>query len=1663
MLTTKILPTRDSSGLHKTAKMNRKSTLKTESGQSILTKALQQPLILAPTTANSTGRYRRCPNSPTSSLATCDSDLAENLDSRNFPDHLGCGEVFTWHCEGEFYAVECRLCDDHPLCPLSEFPLHMEAWHTEWTGRLTIDGEELEADSNDGDEQENTSGLSEEIGEEEQEEGDYDEEHNDLYHVLALTNQNNEDSGLCEYDHDEPNAPTLGTAYDEDEHHQRLLEPFEQVLIEQEVAEEQQQQQQQQQHHQHQHPPQQEIVEDHNEEESHESQINENSAVEQRGVAITPRGGEEDQLVAELVVTDVKTNNTTVLTAAPQTQQQTNSFQNRKSKQYPTESGSCAAAGGGETLERKPDFSPSIVKEEYSLREYNVESELREFILKITGEPQTPTTNTNNSNSDGEILHAASQVMAQKEKDPLSSSSSFCCCWDKNKHDHQHEQQQHQHHCPKESCIGKPELKTLTGEIKKEPEQVKQDLKQKQQIKREEAEEEDEVEVPIPIILETCKDSILEEKVEAPTPISSPPLPTIPEETNTAARWAPSRKRKCRRNSQTIGNVAKPAPSKYLSSYQKFLETTATTAEVEPEINSSPEPENEPKRRRTYSRACKKSTPSAKIQKATEELQINTNLDQGGKVEEEAAAAGPQIPYNFLTPSQSEISSASSPNSEKSQKIHELVKQCERIAREHNSSSSSSASSASSTISSISNKTRELRRQTNNRHRRSLTPVEVCDIQPTVPLNDHLLNIYDESNGGNMSPQSLSEHLESLACSLLDCDEFPDDDDRSVASTTLTGENLFESSPPSPASPRTEEEHFEFHEPREKLNKIHVMKLIELYKQQTRLWDQSHTEFCEPHLCRQSWEYITERWNAFCDRKFHITEVRIRISTLCQRYLKERERIQRNGDREENIKFPYYKELSFLEQHRSLQKRREVYEQQNDKILDIYQRHLILWHVRYYKVRQVKERNKAFQSISVELKNHGIYLSSSGVQKRIRSLRKCYRLEKIRYLRAQVEKTEFVPTFKHYAKMQFLEKHIEPFVCRLCGKIFESLPPFKDHVETSSHGNILEEEDDEELEILATTNSLASTTSPDTILCGNNGQFEISMQAGNQNSVNLFIKPLPPQGVNTISAHNQHPTTLCDSTISGLPTDDQLMEGIIQTVSNDDDFVPQTLDTYVHSYEDQGDVTAFLESAANNIGNATQILTASDQQCTEDPVAVFNENLPKILGRRRSTKPKSSDVVDDECHSGDGDAQCARLSDDEIRLMISVYRRYRQLWDPNHLDYNTRSLRRQAWFSLTSEFNKILHRNFSWRSLYRKLIDYAKYYKKLVAEQSPGDIKWAFYKDLTFLDDVIGVSNEMGKSIHDRSVTLKLIEIYKDLPQLWNTRDPDYNKRPVKQRNINIVYNRLIEGTNKQISPERIKNRIIELRTQYRADKKKRIRCLNNKQKFFPDFEYYEEFNFIDAHIDPFECEFCGMDFKKLKDFNCHLRKEHEPKRRKFRGKGGDEASSSQNLDNVCHICGAKFSNRGNLGHHLIRHEGVRNFACTMCPKKFFNSHSLKIHVRSHTKECPYVCEKCGLSFVNASKLNQHVLRHTGKKDFKCDHCPKAFFTAFERDRHTRWHLNIRDKNCPICGKSFVKGSSYYAHLMLHSDTKRFKCDSCDKQFSQYAGLYKHRKRYHSP
>ncbi|XP_017869493.1 PREDICTED: uncharacterized protein LOC108618099 [Drosophila arizonae] len=765
-----------------------------------------------------------------------------------------------------------------------------------------------------------------------------------------------------------------------------------------------------------------------------------------------------------------------------------------------------------------------------------------------------------------------------------------------------------------------------------------------------------------------------------------------------------------------------------------------------------------------------------------------------------------------------------------------------------------------------------------------------------------------------------------------------------------------------------------------KLTSQHVKKLIELYQSHPRLWDQSHPEFRDVDRGRESWHQITDAWSAHCGRSFSVTDVRIRISTLCQRFLKQRERLAAEGELEDCAKFVHYDQLRFLCEQQSLLNRQEHIAHENRKLLEIYEHYPILWHNAHKRLRcteTVRKRHEAHRGLQLALRMCGVKLSGIAMQRRLLSLRKRYRLEKIRYLHSIVEgkQGEFVSSFEHYAEMEFLHKHIDPYVCAACGKIFENLVSHQAHVQGNCEEQPLKE------------------TPP-------------AMEQECQQQLEKDKEPEQLELVEQVQPVDQ-------------PLEELSMPSLAAAVLQPD-----------YPREE------LTETSSEESPNSTSLQLRM------------------------------------------------RLSVELTHKLIELYRQHPNLWDPNHLDYHTRKLRRQAWHSIAAQLNAVSGgsaagavagaasgRRFSWQMLHRKLTDYIKYYRRerqreaLAVEGEGAGTRWGFYEAFSFLDDVVPINRALQKSLQQRDSNLKIIQVYQSYEQLWCTTHPDYTKRKQRLRHLESLCTRLQEECNLQITVERLKSRLIEFRCQYRQCKEARQEALKRGESWLPSYEYYAPLQFLELHVSPFGCDQCSASFKRRSDYLRHQHNVHaeqlQPQqlrqRRRTKCSGGSAVANP--LEHICHICAMKFSLRSSLQAHLRRHLGQRTHCCSECPKKFFNSTSLRVHQRSHTKELPYVCEHCARGFVNASKLNQHVKRHTEKRDYPCNRCDKAFYTAHERDRHLRAHLNIRDKVCPYCGRAFVVGSAYYAHLNLHRGEKRYSCTSCGQRFAQYAGLYKHRKR----
>ncbi|SPP89645.1 uncharacterized protein LOC117591180 [Drosophila guanche] len=840
-----------------------------------------------------------------------------------------------------------------------------------------------------------------------------------------------------------------------------------------------------------------------------------------------------------------------------------------------------------------------------------------------------------------------------------------------------------------------------------------------------------------------------------------------------------------------------------------------------------------------------------------------------------------------------------------------------------------------------------------------------------------------------------------------------------------------------------------------RLTTQHVNQLIELYRAEPRLWNQSHSQFHDTDLCRKSWRRITDAWSVHCGRRFTVTDVRIRVSTLCQRFIKQRERLEADGELDEAVKFVHYDQLGFLCEQQALLKRQQHFVRENRKLIELYEHYPIFWHNAHKRLRCadiVRGRHEALRDLQLALRLSGINLSSLVIKRRLQSLRKRYRLEKIRYLHCVVEgkQSEFVAGFEHYEEMEFLHKHIDPYVCAVCGKIFENLASHQAHVQSNCHIQMGMDFGSEK-EAAEGENEKVEQSEP---VQGREQDVDFHiLQDLQHEEYPRQVEQNFPQAENLLPVEDLLPT----KNMQQPPVTPQVQENKdILKLEN----IPQMIELVGNLREAQADEsTSIEEETVCSTPDREQeriIISSLSETCSASEL----EALPSVAPSELEQKENSA----------------VRMSRQQALKLIKLYRANVCLWDPNHLDYHTRKHRRLAWQRVTDELNRSEctgpGQRYSWQMLHRKITDYTKYYRRERQRDQETKLgeettRWNFYEEFRFLNDVLPISSEIQKTLSQRDSTLKIIAVYQSYAQLWCTDHPDYTKRRQRQRQLESLCTRLQEESNLQITVERLKGRLIEFRCHYRQCKEARIAALKKAETWNPEYEYYEQLRFLELHVSPFVCPRCTASFKRRTDFLQHERNVHVDQEKALNGEYGfvrrrrrrTDKDSPNDLANVCHICGLKFSLRNSLLAHLRRHLGQRTHICPECPKKFFNSTALRVHQRSHSKELPYVCEHCARGFVNASKLNQHVKRHRNQRDFPCNRCDKAFYTAHERDRHIRAHLNIRDKVCPHCSRAFVVGSAYYSHLNLHRSEKRYSCANCGRRFAQYAGLYKHRRR----
>ncbi|XP_053951925.1 uncharacterized protein LOC128859176 [Anastrepha ludens] len=782
-----------------------------------------------------------------------------------------------------------------------------------------------------------------------------------------------------------------------------------------------------------------------------------------------------------------------------------------------------------------------------------------------------------------------------------------------------------------------------------------------------------------------------------------------------------------------------------------------------------------------------------------------------------------------------------------------------------------------------------------------------------------------------------------------------------------------------------------------------------------------------------------------------------------------------------------------------------------EKLIEIYEKFPELWHKQHKIDLKSETQAKAYRSISLELKQHGINLKPHAVQRRLNMLRKRCRLAKLEELKSHLEGQPYTTSFEFYERLRFLKEHIEPQLCKICNRICKdatkccassegNMPQNGEYMHNKENKERVEEKEDAEAEKVSEKKENTEVAKNDEeikfLQCMSSEQvsFEVAMEnvagmppaktlaanklecCGNELEIEMpKIGSAYPAQTDTKTFQqnegNLEATEIAAPTLvvpSGYHTNAE-MEPMVEKRNkirkrNKIEILEVIELPRAYNFNTQEPEVSTSTMSANVSNSPLDVVGMADEKMVSEEYDSSNGDsgiLRDLDDQNEVEADNDADIIETESF--------ARLTPDQTHKLIRLYEQYPMLWDPDHADFSTRERRRNAWRQMTSQLNSHFQMRYTWTTVHRKMHDYVKYYKRerQRIEVEGGGTRWCFYDDFAFLGQVLTEqASDAPKLLLTKQQNQKIIKVYDEYPQLWNTQHTQFKRRCLRQGLFKSMSDKLRDAHNINISPLKLKQRIVEFRCTYRIEKERRFAAEQQGEIYKPCYEYYELLNFLDPHVAPFICPKCGVQYKKHTEIERHMRKEHSNKSRRkvdssTRTPETVPEKKAAALANVCHICGMSFTMLRNLKCHLKRHTNQRTHACAKCPKKFFDAATLRLHERSHTKSRPFICDQCGACYVSGSKLNQHIKRHSNQRDHPCELCGKAFYTAFECERHMRTHMNIREKVCPICGKDFGAGSSYYAHMLLHSDVKRYKCKMCCQQFAQFAGLYKHRRRHH--
>ncbi|KAL0880699.1 hypothetical protein ABMA27_001915 [Loxostege sticticalis] len=159
----------------------------------------------------------------------------------------------------------------------------------------------------------------------------------------------------------------------------------------------------------------------------------------------------------------------------------------------------------------------------------------------------------------------------------------------------------------------------------------------------------------------------------------------------------------------------------------------------------------------------------------------------------------------------------------------------------------------------------------------------------------------------------------------------------------------------------------------------------------------------------------------------------------------------------------------------------------------------------------------------------------------------------------------------------------------------------------------------------------------------------------------------------------------------------------------------------------------------------------------------------------------------------------------------------------------------------------------------------------------------------------------------------------------------------------------------------------------------------------------------------------------------------------------------------LCHICGKRTHVLLILQFHYrtLHLKKKKGGICTVCSREFQGYKHWRNHERWH-KEPQFICDICGRKFLFKNSIIEHMKYHYAINPYVCDICGKGFKRNSSLTLHLRSTHDNEKVNCSHCGKDFKNQFCLDTHLKIVAREKRYQCEICSKCYEWPNKLQKH-------